>query len=183
MRTIVIASVLALAVTGLGGDLAAAGSGSYTAKLGRSEAFVPAEARGQATLQLSADGRELRYEVTVKDLELVTQAHIHLSPDVLKQEGLFRRFEEPSKDRKHGPIVAFLLDFAREGITVDGVLAKGRIRGSDLVGPLRGQPLSLLIEFMEQGDAYVALHVLQPIGQNQVFCCPDGLRGPIRAER
>lgn len=183
MRTIVIACMLALAATALGADLAAAGSRAFSAKLGRTEAFVSPDARGQATLQLSSDGQELRYEVTVKDLELVTQAHVHLSPDVLKQEGLLRRFEEPSTDRKHGPIVAFLLDFAREGITVDGVLTKGRIRGSDLVGPLRGQPLSLLIEFMERGDAYVALHVLQPIGPNQVFCCPDGLRGPIRAER
>jgi len=181
MRTIVIACGLALAAIGLGADLAAAGSGAFTAKLGRSEAFVSADARGQATLQLSGDGRELQYELAVKNIELVTQAHIHLAPDALKQEGLPRRFEEPSKGRHHGPIVAFLLDFAREGITVDGVLAKGRVRGSDLVGPLRGQPLSLLIEFMEKGDAYVALHVLQPIGPNQVFCCPDGLRGLILA--
>ncbi len=183
MRTILIACVLALATASLGADLAAAGSRAFTAKLERSEAFVSAEARGQAKLQLSEDRRELRYELTVENIELVTQAHIHLAPDALKQEGFPRRFEEPSKGRHHGPIVAFLLDFTREGITVDGVLAKGRIRGSDLVGPLRGQPLSLLIEFMERGDAYVALHVLQPIARGQVFCCPDGLRGPIRTER
>ncbi len=181
MRTIVIVCVLALAATGLGAGFAAAGSGTFTAKLGRSEAFVSADAGGLAMLQLSGDGRELRYEVTVKNVKLVTQAHIHLAPDALKQEGFPHRFESPSKGRHHGPIVAFLLDFTRKGITVDGVLAKGGIRGSDLVGPLRGQPLSLLIQFMEKGDAYVALHVLQPIGPGQVFCCPDGLRGPIRA--
>jgi hypothetical protein len=183
MRTILIACVLALATSGLGADLVAAGSRAFTAKLERSEAFVSAEARGLAKLQLSDDGRELRYEIAVKNIELVTQAHIHLAPGALKQKGFPRRFEEPSKDRHHGPIAAFLLAFTREGITVDGVLAKGRIRNSDLVGPLRGQPLSLLIEFMERGDAYVALHVLQPIPPDQVFCCPDGLRGLIRAER
>jgi hypothetical protein len=181
MRTVVIACVFALAAAGLNANLAAASNRTFTAKLEPSEAFVPADAQGQATFRLSGDGGELSYEVTVKNIELVTQAHIHLDQDALKQETFPRRFEPSASPRGHGPIVAFLLKFSREGITVDGLLAEGRIRGSDLVGPLRGQPLSLLIDFIEKGDAYIALHVLQPLGQGQVYCCPDGLRGTLRA--
>jgi hypothetical protein len=155
----------------------------FTANLVRVQEFVRADARGQTKLQLSSDGSELRYELTVENLENFTWAHIHLAPDVLKQQTLLGRIWESSPKHEHGPIVVSLTDFMREGITVDGVLAKGTIRKSDLIGPLAGYPLSLLAELMERGDTYIALHVLQSVPPNNKFCCPVGLRGSIKAER
>ncbi|MFQ5773380.1 MAG: CHRD domain-containing protein [Kiloniellaceae bacterium] len=183
MRTILTAGALAVATTALGADLAAAGARDFIADLARVREFVRADAGGQAKFRLSGDGRELRYELTVENLEAFTQAHIHLTPEAVIRDTLPRRFRKTSPKREHGPIVVILTDFIRGGIAVDGVLAKGVIRQADLVGPLKGHPLSLLIEFMEERDAYVALHVLKPIAPGHVFCCPVGLRGIVRAER
>jgi hypothetical protein len=180
---ILIACGLALAATALGTDPAAAGARSFIANLTPALSIVSADARGQVKFQLSGDGREIRYEIIVENIESVTQGHIHLAPDILARESFPRRFQEPSQNRQHGPIVAFLMEFVQEGVTVDGMLTKGVIKESDLVGPMRGYPLSRLIEFMESGDAYVALHVLRQVAPGQVFCCPDGLRGVIRPGR
>ncbi len=183
MKMISIASAFAVATTALGADLTAASTRDFTANLVRVREFVRADARGQAKLQFSSDGSELRYNLTVESFESFTQAHIHLAPDALKQQSLLDRFQESPPKHEHGPIVVFLTDFMREGITVDGVLAKGVVRKSDLVGPLKGYPLSLLAELMEKGDTYIALHVIQPIPPNNKFCCPVGLRGIVKAER
>lgn len=180
MKKTLIVCGLALAAAALGTDRAAARAQTFTAHLSRVESFVSEDARGQARFEVSSDGREIRYEVTVANVKLVTQAHIHLAPDALTRENFPRRFREQTGERHHGAIVVFLMDFNRDGVTVNGVLTKGTIKASDLVGPLRGYPLSRLIEFMQSGDAYVALHVLKEIAPGQVFCCPDGLRGPIR---
>jgi hypothetical protein len=181
MKTFLIACAVALAVMASGQDLAAAGAKSFNAKLAPTESFIPADAEARATFELSGDGREIRYELGAKGVELVTQSHIHLSPDIMKDESFSRRYRESQEDRHHGPIVVFLMQFNRQGITADGVLAEGTITQSDLVGPLRGYPLSELIGYMERGQAYVALHVLKKVVPDQLFCCPVGLRGSIRS--
>lgn len=180
MRTVLIAGALALAATVPSADLLAAGARDYVADLERSRDFVEAGARGQATFQLNGASSELRFEVAVESIGSVNQAHIHLDPDALARDRFPSRYRDPSESR-HGPIVAFLMRFVRGGVTVDGVLAEGAIRESDLVGPLRGQPLSALVEFMDNGEVYVAVHVLEPIPPDQTFCCPVGLRGTVRA--
>jgi hypothetical protein len=183
MKTIAIAGAFAVATMALGADLAAAGARKFVADLVRVQEFVRADARGQATLQLSGDGRELRYELTVENLESFTQAHIHMAPDALRRQSVLDRFGEPSPKSELGPIVVYLTDFIRAGVTVNGVLATGVITRSDLVGPLKGYPLSLLAELMERKDTYIALHVIQSTPPNNEFCCPVGLRGIIEPAR
>jgi hypothetical protein len=181
MKMILVAGALAVATTAPGTNLAVADSRDFIAELGQIREFVGAGARGQAKFQLSSDGSELRYELRVEKLENFTQAHIHLTPGALTRESLLNRFRDTSPKVEHGPIVVFLTDFMRRGVTVDGVLAKRAIGKSDLVGPLTGYPLSLLAELMARGDTYVALHVLQPVPPNNTFCCPVGMRGIIKA--
>jgi hypothetical protein len=179
---ILMVAAFSLATISLVADLAAAATRKFSADLARVREVVDVDTRGRASFQLSADGGELRYKLTVEMLESFTQAHIHLAPEALMDETLTSRFREPSREREHGPIVVFLTDFKRNGISVDGLLAEGVITRSDLVGPLKGAPLSLLAELMARKQAYVALHVLQKMGFGNVFCCPVGLRGNIRIE-
>jgi hypothetical protein len=183
MKMILAAGAFAIAATAFHAGLAVAGSREFVAKLGRTQEYVGTDAWGEARFWLSEDRNSLRYEVTAKGLENFTQAHIHLMPDALSQESLLKRFKKPSTEDQHGRLVVFLTDFERKGIEVDGMLAEGVIRETDLVGPLKGFPVRVLAELMAGEDAYVALHVLKPIPPNNTFCCPVGLRGIIKPER
>jgi hypothetical protein len=40
----------------------------------------------------------------------------------------------------------------------DGILAQGTITAANLVGPLAGQPLSVLVNALNSGNAYVNIH-------------------------
>ncbi|MDH3474966.1 MAG: CHRD domain-containing protein [Rhodospirillales bacterium] len=180
MRSILTVAAFSLATLASAGDLAAAATREFSANLVQIREVVGTDTRGRAEFRLNADASALRYSLTAENIVAFTQAHIHLAPEALMEETLTSRFREPSSKDEHGPIVVFLTDFKRNGISVDGVLAEGVITKSDLVGPLRGAPLGLLAEFMAREEAYVALHVLQQMGLGNVFCCPVGLRGDIQ---
>lgn len=183
MKVISIAGAFAVVATALGADLAASGSRDFIVNFVRVQEFVRPDTQGQAKLQLSSDGSDLRYELTVTSLDSFIQAHIHIFPDALNRPSALDRFRDSSPRHGHGPVVIYLTDFLRGGVTVDGMLAEGVIRETDLVGPLKGYPLSLLVELMEKEGAYIALHVIQPVPPSNEFCCPVGLRGTIRPVR
>jgi hypothetical protein len=106
---------------------------------------VPARetlAQGQAFFQLNADGTELRYKLIVANIDNVIAAHIHI--------GVFG---------VNGPVVAFLFGPASPGGgRSDGVIAEGTITSANLVGPLAGMDLSVLLAAMRTGGAYVNVH-------------------------
>jgi hypothetical protein len=174
-------SAVALAAVALGTDTARADERVFSAGLEPSASFVSPKAQGRADFWLSSTDAEINYEITGEKIKSVTQIHIHLDPKVVTRGSGLNLFQVPTN--KHGPIVAFLMDFNPNGVTNDGMLAKGVIRESDLVGPLRARPLSLLIELMENADTYVAVHVLKPVPPSETFCCPVGLRGVIHEKK
>jgi hypothetical protein len=106
---------------------------------------VPArdtQAQGQAIFRLSADGTTLRYKLIVANIENVVASHIHLGAA-----------------GANGPVVAFLYGAVPPGGgRIDGVIAEGTITAADLTGPLAGQALSVLIDSMQTGGAYVNVH-------------------------
>jgi hypothetical protein len=106
-------------------------------------AEIPARdtlARGVAVIHVSDDA--LHYRLIAANIDNVVAAHIHLGgADV------------------NGPVVAHLFGPAAPGGGASaGVLATGTITADDLTGPLDGQPLSVLIDFIESGEAYVNVH-------------------------
>jgi hypothetical protein len=175
--------LLALAVTTLGVDPSAAAGRTYVSSFKPNPDVLPADSKagGKATFVLSADGKRLHYELVVEDMETVNGAHVHMTPGGLEAEGLrfrtFRRVEK--KSESHGPAVVLLMNFHPKGLPGYGVVADGEITGADLVGPLKGQPLSTLMNMMDKGHLYVNIHTLQRFGGGQKFCCPEGLYGKI----
>ncbi|WP_254546527.1 CHRD domain-containing protein [Halomarina pelagica] len=128
---------------------------------------VETKGKGAAVFQVAKHGGlHIHYALLVANVKDVTQAHIHLG-----ERG------------ENGPVVAFLFgkedeegEFVaplEQGVTENGLLAKGSIRADDLVGPLAGKPLRALIEAMADGGAYVNVHTEEhPAGE---------VRGQIRA--
>lgn len=127
-------------------------------------------ADGVAQFKLIEDGMAIAYRVMVTNIENVVASHIHLGlPGV------------------NGPVVAFLAgNFPPGGGLLDGLLAEGVIRSSNLVGPLAGQNISVLIEAIRTGGAYVNVHTNDGVDPTNTGAgdFPGGeIRGPIQAGR
>jgi CHRD domain len=141
MLVVVLLAFVALIWPALAGQPA---SRNFVAHLSGDEE-VPSRdtlAQGQAIFHLSNDSTELDYQLIVANIENVVAAHIHLGAVGV-----------------NGPVVAFLAGpFPPAGGRVDGILAQGTITAADLVGPLTGQSLSVLIEAMRTGGTYVNVH-------------------------
>lgn len=105
-------------------------------------------ARGLAKFQLSADGQSLSWILIASNIDNVVASHIHVGAAGV-----------------NGPVVLFLFGSVPPGGgRHDGVLATGTATAADLVGPLAGQPLSVLIAAMESGGAYVNVHTNDGVG-------------------
>lgn len=100
---------------------------------------------GNATFELAKGGAALHYKLTVSNLTDITMAHIHIAP--------------PGKE---GPPAVWLFPpgpppTLKEG-KFQGKLAEGDITAENLIGDLKGKPLSALIEKFDAGEAYVNVH-------------------------
>jgi len=104
-------------------------------------------ASGQALFHVALDGRTIAYQLFVRDIRNVFQAHIHLAP--AGQNGGIVVWLYPSTAPAPGPLGAG---------PVEGQIAQGAITEANLVGALAGQPLSSLVEAMRAGNAYVNVH-------------------------
>jgi len=106
----------------------------FTANLsGKSEVpRVDTKATGTAQFQISADGKQIDYELNVKDLNNFMMAHIH-----------------QGKSGENGPPIVMLS------------MGKGKITSGDLQGPLNGEQLSDLAKLMQNRNTYVNVHTQQ----------------------
>jgi len=146
MRTRVISAVILVTLVALTWPAFAGQpeARNFVAHLSGDEEVPPRDtlAQGQAIFHLSNDSTERDYQLIVANIENVVAAHIHLGAVGV-----------------NGPVVAFLAGpFPPAGGLVDGILAQGTITAANLVGPLMGQSLSVLIEAMRTGGTYVNVH-------------------------
>jgi hypothetical protein len=104
-------------------------------------------AQGQAIFRISDDGSSVTYKLIAANIDNPFMAHIHIGAATVA-----------------GPIVEWLFPSTAPvpgpaGIgRFDGVLAEGTFTAADLVGPLKGHPLSDLLTAMRDGGAYVNVH-------------------------
>ena len=107
------------------------------------------QAQGQANFKSNDEGTEIRFKLIVANIENVTQAHIHCCANSESTAG----------------IVVWLYPSAPPSRLIpgpsQGPLAEGTITQSSLVGSLAGQPLSVLLDRIKSGLAYVNVHTLQ----------------------
>lgn len=124
--------------------------------LGRNEVPpVRTRATGNTVFQLNSTGTQLRFRLVIRNINRVTQAHIHLG-----------------RVGQNGPIVAFLFGSSKFGISVRRGVVQGVLTNEDLIGPLQGRTIRDLIREFESGNAYVNVHTIQN---------PDGeIRGQVR---
>jgi len=116
--------------------------------------LVDTEAKGQATFQVSKGGDIVTYKLTVSNIKDVTAAYI--------QKG---------KRGKNGPPVMNLFTEPKREDVSGILLAEGKAEPYLLIGPLKGKPLTSLIQLMEAGEAYVNIQTKKH---------PDGeIRGQI----
>jgi hypothetical protein len=114
-------------------------------------------ASGTAIFHPSRDSKRLRFELVVRNITNVTQAHIHLG-----RKGI------------NGPVVVLLFSPSIFGISVRRGIIRGVITQSDLVGPLAGKSIAKLISEFQKGNAYVNVHTIQN---------PNGeIRGQIKTQ-
>jgi hypothetical protein len=139
--TLLIATVLAVSMVVVSTNgmtdkvvLAQGALKKFTADLsGKSEVPpVDTKASGTAQFQISADGKQIDYDLNVKDLSNFMMAHIH-----------------QGKSGENGPPVVMLS------------IGKGKITSGDLQGPLSGEQLSNLAKLMQDRNTYVNVHTQQ----------------------
>lgn len=99
----------------------------------------------EATFEKAESAEEIRYTLKVHNLANITMAHLHVG----LKEGISTPVVWLYPSSPPPKLIPGLFD---------GVLAQSTITAKDLVGPLRGQPLSALIKEMEAGNTYVNIH-------------------------
>jgi hypothetical protein len=134
---------------------------------------VPARqtgASGQVSFCLSDDQSTLTYRLIVGNINHVVASHIHLAVFGV-----------------NGPVVAFLAGpFDPGGGPSEGILAEGTITSANLVGPLAGMSLSVLVAAMKDGGAYVNVHTndgIDPIDTGAGDFPGGEIRGQLRPLR
>ncbi len=105
---------------------------------------IKTDATGDLKLVVSADGRKVRYVVTVKDILNPAAADVHLGPAGANGPLVVKLFPARGAAPKKGPF--------------SGVLAEGTFDASDLIGPLAGADLEELLEQVRAGSAYLNVH-------------------------
>ncbi len=105
-------------------------------------------AQGQAIFHLSDDGQSMEYKLIVANIDNAFMAHIHIGPAT-----------------GTGPIAVWLYPGTTPGVTaplgqgrLDGVIAQGVFTAANFTGPLSGQPMSALVDAIENDNAYVNVH-------------------------
>ena len=102
---------------------------------------VPTRAVGAAYFKLSQDSTRLEYEVFVARLSTLRLSHLHLGAAGV-----------------NGPVVVDLYVGRPSLINPRGRVLQGTITAANLVGPLRGRPLSALLTALDADNVYLNVH-------------------------
>lgn len=149
---------------------------NYVADLKPTEQAITPAAKGQITLQVNENDETLSFAVTITGIDRVVGSHLHrvrwqTSP------GGYQTYLDPSEGE--GPIIAFFVSYKSKGVPGNGLIAKGVIKKTELIGEFAKRPLKDLIEHLDAGHFYATVHTLED-RQTGVFCCPIELRGFFR---
>lgn len=128
---------------------------------------IKTPASGLLEMTVSPNGQSVSYVLTVKDIQNVSEGDIHLGPAGANGPLVVKLFHAESP--KKGP--------------VNGVLAQGKFGAADLLGSMKGAPLSELLEMFADGNAYVNVHTddgLEPANSGPGDYRLGEIRGQIK---
>ncbi|MEQ6341234.1 MAG: PQQ-dependent sugar dehydrogenase [Gammaproteobacteria bacterium] len=118
---------------------------------------IDTQAKGHAHFQLSQDGTELKVQVVVSNIKDVIGAHIHRAPAGANGPIVASFIPDTAGFLSGGPFVA-------NPINTQGVLVRGTITATDLVGPLAGMRMKALVDAMRSGNTYFNVHTTEHRG-------------------
>jgi hypothetical protein len=102
-------------------------------------------ATAEAYFRVGNNATMLMYTLTVNNIEDITMAHVHLGlPGDINSPVVWLYPQSPPPKLIPG--------------SFSGVLAEGTITAQDLIGPLRGEPLSVLLGHMRKDHTFVNIH-------------------------
>jgi hypothetical protein len=145
-----IAAIVALGTITTNGFInSALGQQTFSADLSGDDELPPVDTNATGIIMGSITPNSINYQLSVTDLDNPRAAHIHMG------------------DEDHnGKVVAWLYNSTSAKGPTTGLLSQGNVTASDLVGPLKGQPLSALIDLMGNGTTYVNVHTKDfPLGE------------------
>jgi CHRD domain len=159
-----VAQLLAMIVVAsafLFGPIANAQKTKFEANLSGKNEIPPIDtsAQGQATFEVSPDGKSLKFALNVNNPADVTMAHIHLG-----EPGQAGKPVAPLYPAKMSSMSSMSSEkgagssgdkMAMGGMTC---IAQGTITSASLVGPLKGKTLQDLLDDIRAGKAYVNVH-------------------------
>lgn len=128
---------------------------------------IKTPASGLLEMTVSPNGQSVSYVLTVKNIQNVSEGDIHLGPAGANGPLVVKLFHAESP--KKGP--------------VNGVLAQGKFGAADLLGSMKGAPLSELLEMFADGNAYVNVHTddgLEPANSGHGDYRLGEIRGQIK---
>jgi hypothetical protein len=101
----------------------------------------------EADFRLGSNATMLIYTLKVNNIENITMAHVHLGlPGDINSPVVWLYPPSPPPKLIPGPF--------------SGILAEGTITAGNLIGPLRGEPLSALLRHMRKDHTFVNIHTL-----------------------
>src|SRR3954451_2166603 len=122
----------------------------FDAKLSGKNEVPPKDTKATGTATFNVIGTSsLSYEVNVKDMQMVTAAHIH-----------------QGKAGQNGPVLVTLFNNPTPSAMTNGLLSKGTITATNLEGPLAGKQVTDLISMIKSGGTYANVHTTaNPMGE------------------
>jgi hypothetical protein len=135
---------------GGGTGMSASTPSHFDAKLTGKNEVPPKDTQATGTVTFNVIGTDsITYTVHVKDMQMVTAAHIH-----------------QGKAGENGPVLVTLFNTPTPSAMTNGVLAKGTITATNLEGPLAGKQITDLIGMIQSGGTYANVHTTaNPMGE------------------
>ena len=121
---------------------------TYVAHLNGAQQVPPVQTNsaGSALFKVDDKGKALRYSIKIKPIRHLTELHIHLG-----------------KRGQNGDTVVGFIAVPPPGVGQE-VRAEGWITSADLIGPLTGSPIGVLIDKLQHKAAYVNAHTVEVDG-------------------
>ena len=132
------------------GTSASTQSKHFDAKLSGKNEVPPKATQATGTATFNVIGtNSITYTVHVKNMQMVTAAHIH--------QGIAGQ---------NGPVLVTLFNTPTPSAMTNGELAKGTITPTNLEGPLPGKQITDLISMIQSGGTYANVHTTaNPMGE------------------